>query len=193
MRVFNISLHKTATESVACALGLLGFHSRKWPALFQPFIEGRLQECLKLLTDNIALSDLPTTFMYMRLYELFPDAKFILVRRELEDWLDSLKRHLRRYPSPQPTHTFLYGYPISRDNFREDVCRRTWHRHHEDAEKFFEGNPNFLSLPIAELEWEPLCAFLGRDIPILTFPYINVDSPSGRREPGFPHRRPNAS
>ena len=184
MRVFNISLHKTATSSMQCALGLLGFNSSARPDLFIPYMDGRIEECSCLFEDNIAISDMPIPLMYIKLSELFPNAKFILIRRELEAWLDSFRRHLTRYPYALNSHTCLYGYPISLENFREDVCRRAWKRHHEEVEAFFSGSPNFLSLPLHELSWKPICKFLDREVPVLEFPYINVDTHKKRHVVG---------
>jgi len=180
MRVFNVSLHKSATMSMWQAFSSLGFSSIHFPhRFFDAYRKGELDQCAELREDNKAYSDLPITFMYRKLFRLFPDARFILVVRPFEQWIESLRTHLDRIAYDNrdtELHAHFYGYPITSRDFDEQVCWNTYRRHHEDVQAFFSKRGNFLSLKLADLTWEPLCSFLNRPVPDEPFPRINVSA-----------------
>lgn len=184
MRIFVISLHKSATETTGKALAQLGYSPyKKHDVVFRAYMNGHLKWCKDIYQDNTAYRDIPFTFIYRQLYELFPDDKFILVRRDLRSWINSLRRHLQRYPQPRDYHTHQYGYPLSNENFQVDVCRRTWERHHADVAEFFKDKPDsLLWVELDDLSWEPICRFLGCAVPNVRFPRCNVDLRGGNSD-----------
>jgi len=173
MRVFNISLNKMATTSMWLALDALGFESIHYSTeLCRLFANGQAAEFRALQRDNIALHDVPVMKMYHMLARLFPAAKFIHVTRPLEDWLRSFKLHLNA-PNIWPfAHTLTLGYPMTRDDYDDALCRKAYERHHADVAEFFRGKDNLLQLEIGNLSWEPLCNFLDRPVPDRSFPHV---------------------
>jgi len=177
MRVFNISHHKCGTTSMFKALEMLGFQSYHWERpleILNAFLESRIESEELLRGDNTAYSDLPFTLMYRDLVNLYPDSKFIFVRRERKAWVESLRKHfVMNWPVPLPVHTLVYGYSITSANFDASVCLRAYDRICADILEFFEGKPNFLLLEFENLSWQPLCKFLGRQVPAEPFPWYN--------------------
>ena len=143
MRVFNLSLQRTATLSMCRALEQLHFRSHHYAQvahLFWPYVNGELEQCEWLHQENQAFGDLPIPFMYRKLYELFPDDKSLLVTRNVDAWVESVRRHFSRMAKGQirrPIHAYAYGYPMDREHFREDICRSTHERHYHDVQEFF--------------------------------------------------------
>ena len=183
MRVFNISLHKMGTTSMWYALSELGFESAHFILdLCWQFLNGTVASAEILMRDNIAVSDLPIPLMYRMLYKRFPDAKFILVTRPFEQWFKSVKAHLQGPNIIPYTHTILYGYPITADDCDEDLCRKVYDRHHADVAEFFSDKGNLLTIDLDSLDWQPICEFLGREIPDRPFPHAYKTLTSLREE-----------
>lgn len=173
MRVFNISLHRMGTTSMWTALSQLGFTSLHFMTdLCYQYLDNKLEGSKLLRSDNIAISDLPMPVMYRKLYKMFPDAKFIRVTRPFEPWFESVKAHLKRPGIIPFVHVMLYGYPITHGDCDEDLCRTVYDRFHADVDKFFSDKGSLLRLDLDNLSWEPLCEFLGREIPNREFPHV---------------------
>ena len=176
VRVFNISLHRMATRSMWCAFDALGFVSIHHPLqLIELYEENLVERYAPLRYDNIALGDIPIPLMYRKLYKLFPEARFVLVTRPFEDWFKSVQSHLRHPLLPDAAvkeHTLLYGYPITKDDCDEDLCRKVFDRHHADAQEFFREQGFLLTLELSTLSWEQLCSFLARPTPDRQFPQL---------------------
>ena len=179
-RVFNVSHHKCGTTSVHRALEILGFQSHHWEKpieLMHRHLEGTIEEEPFFQPDNTAFNDLPITLMYRELYRIFPEDKFIFVRRDRESWVESLRQHLLRYwPVPLSVHTLVYGYPLKASNFDEAVCLRVYDRLCGDILEFFDEKPNFLLIEFKDLSWKSLCPFLGMPEPDQPFPWQNKTS-----------------
>jgi hypothetical protein len=176
-RVFNVSFHKCGTTSMHKALEILGFRSYHWEKplkLMQRHLDGTIEKEPLFQGDNTAFNDLPIALMYRELHRIFPDGKFIFVRRDRESWVESLRQHLlRSWPVPYPLHTLAYGYPLTASNFDEAVCLRVYDRLCSDILEFFDGSPNFLPLELKDLSWKSLCPFLAKPEPDQAFPWEN--------------------
>lgn len=179
MRVFNVSHHRCGTFSMSEALKILGFDSHHWGDgmnLWKPWLEGKLGSVEALQADGAAWSDTPFQLMYKDLHELFPEAKFIFVARERQAWLRSIRRHLRGSP-PMEVHTLLYGYAVRGDRIDDEALLRGYDRISADILTYFSGWPNFLALRLETIRWGPLCEFLGKPVPDVPFPRLNVSEP----------------
>jgi len=123
MKIFNVSHHKCGTSSMQEAFKVLGFKSYHWATCmdwWKPYLEGQAMDP-RLSEDNTAFGDLPIPMMYRELYRLYPEARFVFVRRDRMQWLESLKKHLSRaWLEPHPVHTMFYGYPITSANLDEE-------------------------------------------------------------------------
>lgn len=157
---------------------ILGFKSYHWDTLHRlwlPYLNGSLGSEAILKGDNAAFGDMPIPLMYRELYELFPEEKFLFVRRDKRTWLESLRRHIMGpcHGERNPVHTIFYGYPVDGKNFDQVTCLRAYERFCDDVIWFFEGKPNFLLVEFEKLSWQPLCDFLEKPVPSTPFPWEN--------------------
>ena len=108
---------------------------------------------------------------YKIVYKHFPDAKYIFNTRNVDDWLESLKRH----------HSMLSQATIEKSgwHFVDEEERKEYHSSHTKKvlDFFKDKQDQFLVLDIcAGDEYEKLCPFLGLDIPDEPFPYLHKGS-----------------
>jgi len=103
MKVFNISPHRSGTRSFHAFCAAHGLKSAHWPeAAFDRACEralGNLDE--KALWEvssayfeaGEVYSDLPCPLIYRRALAAWPEARFVLVRRDPAAWIASVRRH----------------------------------------------------------------------------------------------------
>lgn len=179
MKIFNLSHHKCATTSVHHALVALGFRSSHWynrdpDYMLKIHLEGTAASEPIFKEDGIAWHDLPIGLMYRELYEVYPDAVFLFVRRDRLQWLESIRKHFAfGWPAVLTMHSVVYGYPIKASNFEPRTCLRAYDRLCRDIVSFFQGKPNFHLIEMENLSWEPLCKAVGKPVPDKPFPWIN--------------------
>lgn len=178
-RIFNLSHQRCATTSVHWALTTLGFKSRHFDNpdhLLRVHLDGCIATDGLLQEDNTAWNDSPLSIMYRSLYEAFPSEIFIFVRRNPEEWVESMRRFiLRDWPIPLPIHTLMYGYPMKASNFDSKACLKAYNRICEDILEYFDGKENFHLIDIKDLSWKTLCQAVGKPEPApeIQFPWEN--------------------
>jgi hypothetical protein len=183
MKVFCIGLNKTGTRSLSEALTILGLRSLHWggsdaaDALrrgpeIRAAVERALAEGRPLLADieeADAYSDiLALSTNFDVLDRQYPASKFILTVRDLDDWLDSRRRHvetnIERHARGEYNGTFLVvDYP----GWTEEKTS-----HEQRVRSYFADRPNaLLVMDIAAGDgWDELCPFLDREVPDEPFP-----------------------
>jgi hypothetical protein len=103
MKVFNISPHRSGTRSFHVFCGAHGLRSAHWPeAAFDQACEpalGGLDEAalwevaVAHFEQGEVFSDLPCPLIYRQALAAWPEARFVLVRREPAAWIASVRRH----------------------------------------------------------------------------------------------------
>ena len=122
--------------------------------------------------------DLPYPDMLHLLDKQYQGAKFILHTREVDDWLDSLEAHNRRY------NRRAWLRPFARRVMAPEwrVAKRGLYMYcHSVARGYFSGRDgDFLEFDVTQGDgWEKLCGFLSRPIPMgangcpVPFPSLN--------------------
>jgi len=173
-RVFCIGLSKTGTTSLTAALKMLGYHAKHFPIRMIRYSDGRLSFDRSIAARYDALSDLPIARFYRELDEAFPGSRFILTTRQIDDWLDSCRRHV--WPGQlikadtwfNRLHRDMYGaIDYDRQRFREAYIR-----HVDDVNTYFEGREDdLLEFNVASGDsWPMLCRFLDKPVPDEPFP-----------------------
>ena len=108
LKIFGIGFHKTATKSLAQALVQMGFkvtgpNSFRDPDIAQTY----LSLCRRLSEHFDALQDNPWPLVYKEMDAQWPQARFILTRRESADWYRSQLAHFRGTTTPM--RELVYG------------------------------------------------------------------------------------
>lgn len=194
MRVIVAGPPKTGTTSVAAALRLLGYTvydcdeqvdlqlddwhkilvSGEDPSLHFP----RMFESVDALTDG------PGYYFWEQLLEAFPNAKVILLTREEDSWAPSYEfqkavewrnRWLARFDT-KLRKVFQVVDAAERlsmgsDKF-VDYMYRWKFRLHNDRVRAVVPSEQLLEFGVKD-GWQPLCEFLGNDVPEVQFPHAN--------------------
>lgn len=187
-RIFGIGMHKTGTSSLHEAFRILGFNAHHWNnalwarAIWEQVAEGRSS----IVERHYAFSDLPFPLLYASLDALYPGSKFILTVREIDNWIRSVRNHWNPDVNPwckewdiapftHKLHQMMYG----RKTFDEAIFRARYRAHNKNVLEYFKNRPNDLLIlsmddykgSVYKSHWEPLCKFLDRPIPPVTFPH----------------------
>ncbi|MEM1381457.1 MAG: sulfotransferase family protein [Pseudomonadota bacterium] len=177
-KIFCLGFQKTGTNSVTAALKVLGYTRvagylpfrdlASDPAVTWATIEERAEE---LARDNEVFQDTPWPLLYEKFDTLYPDAKFILMIREPHSWVESCVGDFADHENY--VHKLIYGVPYPLGH--EDIWRERYEKHNADVQAYFEGRPDkLLVITTGEAAWEPLCAFLGQEVPDLPWPRANT-------------------
>ena len=174
-KIFGIGLQRTGTTSLYHAGKLLGL--RAAPNAIDLFydLHAPIIDQYDLFTDN------PIPHLYQQIDQLYPNSKFILTTRPVDDWLASvewlftqeiptLPDHLQQIGSQ--IHTAFYG----RDTFDETIFREEWHSYHDEAQTYFSSRPeDLLIIDLAQEKrpWSIISPFLGLPEPNTPFPHSN--------------------
>lgn len=205
LNLINTGLGRTGTTSLKAALDRLGLG----PSFHMFDIVGdtpRLQQWERIVCDGgspdwaavfdgyRAAVDGPCALYYRQLREAFPDARMILTVRDAESWYrsthDTLYQFaLRSTAAPPPpgspqarlfriTSTMVWDGLFGGRFGDKDHAIDVYHRHNEEVVRTL-GEENVLVYDVRQ-GWEPLCAFLGAEVPPEEFPRTN-DTASMRR------------
>ncbi|WP_341297240.1 sulfotransferase family protein [Catalinimonas locisalis] len=126
--------------------------------------------------------DWPTAAFYQELYATYPNAKFILTHRSKESWAESFgstiyKLLAEREKAPPPVQEWLNmvvktiknsGFPMGLDF--AGLAER-YEAHNQVVQDLIPAD-QLLIYQVKE-GWEPLCRFLGLDVPTTEFPRTN--------------------
>lgn len=143
-----------------------------------------------------AAVDFPTSIFYKELLEEYPDAKVILTIREADSWYESVKNTVYR---PKPKNGWDI-FKLIRNSIRFKELRRLspvfmnndtviwngffkgkfddkaeaikiYHEHNEEVQRIVPSE-QLLVMKISE-GWQPICDFLGKEVPNQPFPNKN--------------------
>lgn len=203
LKVIGAGFGRTGTLSLKAALEELGFapcyhmtevfshpqHVAYWSAA----AEGQPVNWKELLKNYQASVDWPACDFYAELMRTYPDAKVLLTVRDPERWYESVSSTI--YPmSKRVTNPFtrIIGTLLVPDRIRVAkmintlIWQKTFAGRFEDkayALSVFQQHieeikknvpPEKLLVYDVKQGWEPLCAFLGVDVPQgKPFPHLN--------------------
>ncbi|KAK5013158.1 hypothetical protein BJ546DRAFT_1064380 [Cryomyces antarcticus] len=209
MEVLNLSFPRTGTMTMQTALNILGYPCYHSVAFFSKIRDcdmwneaqdakffGKGQRFTRadwdqLLGDYKAVSaDPPAVAFAEDLIEAYPEAKVILVERELESWFKSFDKAVI-----EPTWSFRMNFVADLDPFivgPTRYCHRKWttdwmrakdakemrehardvYREHYALVRRVTPKERLLEYRLGD-GWEPLCKFLGKPVPNVPFPRVN--------------------
>jgi hypothetical protein len=185
-KIFCIGLNKTGTTTLHHAFEILGLKSVHFKTEKGENIKDIIEynyknnnEILFGIKNYDVYSDWnhPTTnFLYKEFDKQYPNSKFILNTRNLEDWLISREKHVKRLSNLKKLQKENPNHPWYTINI--DAWRREYKEVHNDIFKYFENRPeDLLIFNVIECDnWEKLCAFLNFKVPNVEFPKSNSSS-----------------
>lgn len=147
----------------------------------------------QLLGHCSGIMDVPAIMFWRELMEAYPDAKIVLVGRNEESWLRSIEgvvrgvlnpvgRYVLRFTDPLTFGRVLglglawvrYFFGVKGPLTVESIMSRasdTYRTHYMEVRKTVPQE-KLLEYQLGS-GWEPLCEFLGKDIPNVPFPHQN--------------------
>ncbi len=170
-KIFVVGISKTGTTSMNSALRILGFTGvdHPHPNEYANFLEG--------IYDFG--TDMPFMFEYKKLDKIFPNSKFILTTRtNLDEWFESSLAQHRKRPADDwemAYRLFMYGQRGCKLHDRQAFID-IYNEHTNGVLEYFKNRPDDLLVMnlFADTEkWNPLCAFLGKPVPVVPFPHLN--------------------
>lgn len=170
-KIFCIGLHKTGTSSLQKALEILGLKVL-WDYNYDVdyFTEDKIKSLLKYY-DSVR--DVPFAYYFKELDQWFPDSKFILTRRNVDEWIKSAVNHFG--DDDIINHKIFYGTGVIKGN--EDLYVKKYREHNAEVIKHFKGTNQLLVLDnelSGEEKWEKIGAFLNKEVNTTTpFPHEN--------------------
>jgi hypothetical protein len=199
LEVIGAGFGRTGTMSLKAALEKLGYdpcyhmmevladrpgvnegHVDAWHA---HVIDGLPMDWKTLFRGYRATTDFPACLFWREQLEAFPDARVVLSVRDPASWFESFQAlhdaNMKFETLRKPDERFR--------KWREFVTRLVWEpfehaRERERCIEIFEAHTAALQahvpperLLVFEVRdgWEPLCQFLGKDIPGEPFPRLN--------------------
>jgi len=185
-KIFGIGLHRTGTTSLRRAFNVLGIRCLEndgcW-FMTKLDASGGLEFCPTEEIDRYrGFADNPVPLFYAELDAMYPDSRFILTLRDVDEWADSVSgifsawwdgwQQLPEWPLIDACHRAWYGSDYS------DRQRRieTYHRHTEQVLAHFANRPGaLLQLDMTTDDtWDRLCDFLAVEKPETPYPRLNT-------------------
>ena len=189
LEVIGAGFGRTGTMSLKVALEELGFgpcyhmievfEHPEHVSLWEAPIRGEPLDWEKIFGSYQAAVDWPTAAFYKELMKVYPHSKVLLTIRDPDKWYESTKHTL--YPTvdtPEPSPimgmaTKLIWEQTFDGNFEDRrYAIEVFKRHNEEVKKHVP--PERLLVYEVNEGWEPLCEFLGVEIPEeKPFPHLN--------------------
>jgi hypothetical protein len=175
---FNISLHRSATQSCHDLFRRSGVSAVHWPAEvdgidYQAKVAGReddpgfvAETLAPVFRAYSAVSDAPLAALYGPLSETYPSAKFFAFYRPAGDWIRSVRRHIqsRRFvPFERVVYWSYFTWQPQDLSDLSDAELADFHAWHYDSiATHFRSHDNFLLLDLEDKGPGPrLCEFCG--------------------------------
>ena len=189
-KIFCIGFYKTGTTTLYDALRALGYHTVNGdtPGSYPGADDGAtlIKQIdagdYRLPTFDMfdAFSDNPYFRIWRQVYDLFPDAKYILTVRDEGRWIESCVRFYR-HRRIRPMRVWMFGphaNPASSPESRQ-AWLDAYRAHNATVREFFASRPHqyFEFDPTREGGWDRLCAFLGAPVPSRPWPHANPTTP----------------
>jgi len=169
-KIFGIGLPKTGTTSLHTALEILGYKSIHYPVSWQ-----------EIETHEVA-SDISVACRFAKLDFLYPNSKFILTVRNVNEWLQSCQYHFQNKVNTCSITPRLREFLLTQRllafgtvTYEQQLFQKTYYRHLETIKKYFSNRPeDLLMIDLTTGQgWDVLCSFFGKPQPSLPFPHEN--------------------
>lgn len=198
LKLINAGLGRTGTTSLKVALDRLGFgpgyhmfdivNSEERLGQWEKIVCDARQPDWKVVFDSYAAAvDGPCAIYYKQIMEAFPEAKIMLTIRDAERWYQSTYDTLYQFALHgggdssetnsmgsrlhRLTSTMIWNGLFGGRFADKDHAIEVFRNHNRDVIHAV-GPDNLLVYEVKD-GWEPLCTFLGVDVPPEDFPHVN--------------------
>lgn len=197
LTVIGAGFGRTGTLSLKTALERLGlrchhmmevFANPAQAPAFTAAARGDTSGLSSALADYQATVDWPSCVFWRALLELNPDAKVLLSVRPADRWWNSFRETIyelmtrprgdAELPAPFADIAEMAEEVVRRRSFGDDLAGMSpeqivavYEAHNQHVRENAPAD-RFLEFDVAQ-GWEPLCAFLGVDVPDEPFPNVN--------------------
>jgi hypothetical protein len=189
LKLINAGLGRTGTTSLKVALDRLGFgpgyhmfdivSSEERLGQWERIVcDGQRPDWETIFDGYTSAVDGPCAIYYQQISAAFPEAKVILTVRDADRWYqstyDTLYQFARRSgPSLlyRVVSTMVWNGLFGGRFEDRDYAIEVFHRHNQEVIDHFD--PGRLLVYDVRQGWEPLCAFLGVEVPDDPFPHAN--------------------
>lgn len=173
--VFVIGFNKCGTTSLCKALNSLGYKADHFSTerLVKRAIKEKKPPLSYVKKDFNAFTDNCWIAHNVELVDkYYPGSKFILLTRNMEDWLESRCKHVMRNRKAARAGKYNGGW-LSIDT---EKWIESWKSYFPKVKRYFKDRPDdLLIMDICKGDgYEKLCPFLGKKIPKKQFPRENV-------------------
>lgn len=187
LEVIGAGMGRTGTHSLKLALEMLGLGpchhmseviSRpEQKAMWRAVARGENPGWDTIYEDYRSAVDWPTAHYWRELSAYYPEARVILSVRDPEKWHQSVVSTIARTMGPDSDPETFGTSVIAKQIFGGRIDDRDHaiaiHNAHNAAVRA-ELPPDRLLVFEAAQGWEPLCAFLGVDVPDEPYPHSNT-------------------
>lgn len=181
MKIMCVSLGRNGTQSLTSFLrqhGLIATHFYKFDEVklgsFSEDADG-IMDHFESLPYADAHIDIPTCLVFDKVYDKFPDAKFINITRPADDWLASMQKMNRLMGHDHDPYIFEEAYcnfyiktdkkKIQDLNAEEFLAIRE--KHLEKISEFFKDKTNYLEVELYDPSiGAKIKEFIGLDLDI---------------------------
>ncbi|MCJ1248998.1 hypothetical protein MMC30_006219 [Trapelia coarctata] len=161
-----------------------------WTAAIEAKFEGKSAKFDReawdhMLGNCMAVTDIPAAIFHAELIAAYPNAKVVLTTRNVDSWYVSMMQTVYKIYTSRFLRCLALinakGAPMMRlhrayhralwgNNFPKNGKR--FFKEHNDYVRSITPPERFLEFE-ASMGWEPLCTFLGKDVPKTEYPRVN--------------------
>ena len=188
LSVIGAGFGRTGTMSLKLALDRLGFgpcyhmtevfKNPKASGYWEAAADGKAVDWEEVFAGYGSTVDWPSATFYKQLADAYPDAKVILTDRDPEAWFASTQatifsRHFRD-DTDDPWQRMVLkviGDLFDRRMTDKEKLIEVYKRHNDQVRRTIAPE-RLLDYQVSQ-GWEPLCAFLGVDVPDEPMPKVN--------------------
>ena len=190
LKIIGAGFGRTGTLSIKNALEEIGlrpcYHmtelfqkpgaSEQWEAI----VAGASANWNEVFAGYQATVDWPACTYYKNLMQVYPEAKVLLTVRDPEKWYESVRstiyivsrQHLPDSPHAQMLNTLVWEGTFDGKFEDKEYAIAVFLQHIEEVKQHV--SPDKLLIYDVKEGWEPLCAFLGVEVPAdMPFPRLN--------------------
>ena len=191
LQLIGAAFPRTGTMSIKKALEILGFHGcyhmhevflhPEHAAVWDAASNGNLPDWQTFLEGYSITLDAPACLFWRDMMQAFPDAKVLLLKRDPETWYDSMMA--TTYPVIMgPAGEMDPALKMIRRVFLEKFMNHRFEDREYATAKYrlycqevMADTPNdkLLVYDVSQ-GWQPLCDFLGLEVPAEPFPVKNT-------------------